>query len=627
MTTLKKYNISFNPAGKSATVLAGTNIMDAARSAGINLAASCGGKGHCGQCRVIITKGDVSSPLKNEEKFLSPGDKAEGYRLACRTFPESDIKVLIPEKSLVNDLKLQLEGEETGYEIDPVIKSCDVTVSPPGLADPVSDLKRIIKSLKESHNITGVSADVMAVRQLPLLLRKNNWETTVYLRDSEIIGFMPKGSPPAGLAVDLGTTKVAAYLMDLTTGMELVSQGSINPQSPYGDDVMSRLDRALHDGDKKDAGSPKLHGVIRDLLNGIIETLTRKAGLTGNNVADICIVGNTAMTHLFLGLPVEQLAKSPYVAATDFHMDIKARDVGISACPGAYIHLLPGIGGFVGADHVSMIIGAGIDKKDKITLGVDIGTNTEIVLNNPEIDSLVSLSCPSGPAFEGAHVTDGMKAARGAIEAVRITEENVEFRTIGDAPPIGLCGSGIIDAVAELYRWGIISERGRFDRDNKSVNQGKHGSEFVIAGSNNGNGRIVISQKDIAEIQLAKGAIKAGIEALMEVNHVTEDMVEEVIIAGAFGSYINLVNAVDIGLFPAFPNARYLQVGNSAGTGAKMTLVSGRERERARNIALKTLYLELTTHRNFNQRFAEGMRFPPVQPAAKNKDYCTKKGK
>ncbi len=620
MAALKKYNISFAPTNKSATVLAGTNIMDAARSAGVNLAASCGGKGLCGQCRVIITKGDVSSPLEIEDKFLSPDDKAKGYRLACRTFPESDIKVHVPEKSLVSDLKLQLEGEATGYEVDPVIKSCDVTVSPPGLADPASDLKRIIKSLKNSHNITAVSADIMAVRQLPLLLRKNNWETTVYLRDNEIIGFMPKGSPPAGLAVDLGTTKVAAYLMDLTTGMELVSQGAINPQSPYGDDVMSRLDNVLHDMDRKDTGPSKLHEAVRDLLNEIIETLTRKAGLTGNNVADICIVGNTAMTHLFLGLPVEQLAKSPYVAATDFPMDIRARDVGIKACPGAYIHLLPGIGGFVGGDHVSMIIGAGIDRKDRITLGVDIGTNTEIVLNNPGMDSLVSLSCPSGPAFEGAHVTDGMKAARGAIESVRITKEKVEFRTIGNAPPVGLCGSGIIDAVAELYRWGIISDRGRFDRANDRVCQGKSGSEFVIVGSDNGNGRIVISQKDIAEIQLAKGAIKAGIEALMEVNHVTEDMVEEVIIAGAFGSYINLVNAVDIGLFPAFPNARYLQVGNSAGTGAKMALVSKRERERAGNIALKTLYLELTTHRNFNQRFAEGMRFPSVQTVAGDKD-------
>ena len=620
MTALKKYDIHFTPIGKSVTVLAGTSILDAARSAGINLAATCGGKGFCGRCRVIITGGDVSSPLQNEDEFISQEDRKCGHRLACCTFPESDLKVHIPERSHVTDLKLQLEGEMVSHEIDPLIKSFDVAVDPPSLVDSTSDLKRVLKCLDETHEISVSAVDIMGAKPLSDLLRKGNWETRVYLRDKEIIGFMPKGSPPVGLAVDLGTTKIAAYLMDLSTGIELASTGAINPQAIYGDDVMSRLDSALHDSDLKNACSPKLSGVIRDLLNEIIVTLTDKAGVSRNNVADICIVGNTAMTHLFLGLPVEQLAKSPYVAATDLPVDIKARDVDIEVCPGAYIHLLPGIGGFVGGDHVSMILGAGIDIKDKITLGVDIGTNTEIVLNNPQKGALVSLSCPSGPAFEGAHVADGMKAAKGAIESVRITEEKVECRTIDDAPPIGLCGSGIIDAVAELYRWGIINDRGRFDRDNKRVNQGKYGSEFILAGSDNGNKNIIISQKDVAEIQLAKGAIKAGIEALMEVNNVTEDMVDEVIIAGAFGSYINLINAVDIGLFPAFPNARYIQVGNSAGTGAKMALVSRGERNRARDIAFRALYLELTTHRNFNQRFAEGMRFPSGQVVANNND-------
>ncbi len=620
MAVLKKYNILFNPMGKSAVVPAGTSIMDAARSAGINLSATCGGKGFCGQCRIIIIDGKVSSPLQNEDASSSSKDKTKGHRLACCTFPEGDVKVHIPEGSQIIDPKFQIDGKGINYEIDPVIKSYNVAVNPPSLKDPVSDIKRVVESLKKNHNITGVSADLMAVRQLPALLRKNNWEITVYLRKNEIIGFMPKGTPPVGLAVDLGTTKVAAYLMDLTTGTELINQGAINPQSSYGDDVISRLDRAMHDSNSKDACSPGLTGAIRDLINELIESLTRKTGINRNSVADICIAGNTAMTHLFLGLPVEQLAKAPYVAVTDLPLDIKARDVDISTCPGAYIHLIPGIGGFVGGDHVSMILGAGIDRKDKVTLGVDIGTNTEIVLNNPATVSLISISCPSGPAFEGAHVTDGMKASRGAIESVRITKDRVECRTIGDAPPIGLCGSGIIDAIAELYRWGFINERGRFDKENSRVSQGKSGSEFILAENNNGNGRIVISQKDIAEILLAKGAIKAGIESLMKAGNVTGDMVEEVIIAGAFGSYINLINAVDIGLFPVFPNARYFQVGNSAGTGVRMTLLSGSERKHACDISLKTMYLELTTHKNFNERFIEGMKFPSIQPVEHNNE-------
>lgn len=322
------------------------------------------------------------------------------------------------------------------------------------------------------------------------------------------------------------------------------------------------------------------------------------------------------MTHLLLDLPVEQLANSPYVAASNNAIDVKARDIDLSACPGAYVHILPGIGGFVGADHVSMILASGIDFKKKVTLGVDIGTNTEIVLSNPADGSLVSLSCPSGPAFEGAHVTDGMRAANGAIESVKLTEDGVEYKTIGNEPAIGLCGSGIIDVVAELYRWNIINDRGRFNRDNSRVVKGKNGLEFIL--TENSNNSITVSQKDIAEIQLAKGAIKAGIESLMEVCRITNEMVEEVIIAGAFGSYIDLINTVDIGLLPSFPNARYMQVGNSAGVGAKMALVSQMLRQRARNIAAETRYLELTTHASFNRRFAQSMRFPPEKQVISN---------
>lgn len=610
MTPLRKYNISFNPLGRSIDVLAGTSILEAARSAGIALSATCGGKGSCGQCRVIINEGKVSPLLDNEKKFILKKDIDRGHRLACCTFPEGNLKVQIPEKSLLTELKLQLEGEKSDLEIDPMIRSFDITVKPPVLEEPAADLDRVFVELKRSYNIIDPSVDIIALKRLPVLLRENNWKISVILRNNEIIGFAPQNTRLAGLAIDLGTTKVASYLLDLHTGEELASRGAINPQSVYGDDVMSRMDSALHDRESDSAQPTRLAGVIRDLFNEMIGSLAEEAGLIRNNIVDICVVGNTAMIHLFLDLPVEQLAKSPYVAAIDHSVDVKARDTGLNACHGTYVHILPGIGGFVGGDHVSMILGAGIDRKDKVTLGVDIGTNTEIVINCPAKDCLMSLSCPSGPAFEGAHVTDGMRAARGAIESVCLTDNDVECTTIGDVFPIGLCGSGIIDAVAELYRWGIINDRGRFDKDNKRVYQGKFGPEFVIAEGKNGNGNIVISQKDIAEIQLAKGAIKAGIESLMEVNGITEEMVDEVIIAGAFGSYINLVSAVDIGLLPAFPNARYIQVGNSAGIGAKMTLLSLKERIHAQDIARKTGYLELTTHHHFNRRFAEGMRFP-----------------
>lgn len=608
MAALKKNNISFNPPGRSIDVLSGTSILDAARFSGINISAPCGGKGSCGNCLVIISEGETSPLKNNEKKLIGEDDINAGYRLACSTCSKGDIKVTIPEKSLITGMKLQVEGQDIDIEADPVIECHDISLQKPSIENPVDDLQGVLEYLRHECGIENVTADINAVKQLPSLLRSNGWELAVFLRHNEIVGFCPAKERPVGFAVDMGTTKIAAYLMDLAAGKELACTGAINPQTVYGDDVMSRLDSALRCKKAGEAGTPKLAAVIRGLLNEMIVKLTEEAGLSPYHVADICIVGNTAMTHLFLDLPVGQLACSPYVAASCSAVDVKARDVEISASPGAYVHILPGIGGFVGADHVSMILASDIDRTDRVTLGVDIGTNTEIVLSVPEKKSLVSLSCPSGPAFEGAHVTDGMRAADGAIEKVRLTDEGVEIVTIGNAPAVGLCGSGIIDAVSELYRWGLIDERGRFDKENKRISPGKNGSEFVLVKNEKNN--IVVSQKDIAEIQLAKGAIMAGIEALMEVSNITGDMVEEVIIAGAFGSYIDLVNAVDIALLPAFSNARYSQAGNSAGIGAKMALVSEKERKRAMDIAARSRFLELTTHRSFSRRFAGGMRFP-----------------
>jgi uncharacterized 2Fe-2S/4Fe-4S cluster protein (DUF4445 family) len=335
------------------------------------------------------------------------------------------------------------------------------------------------------------------------------------------------------------------------------------------------------------------------------------------------------MTHLLLDLPIGQLAASPYAACVNHALDIKARDLDLNVCPGAYCHILPGIGGFVGADHVAMVLGTGIDRASGITLGLDIGTNTEIVIRRPDRDLMMSTSCASGPAFEGAHVTDGMRAVTGAIEAVRLTEKGAEYRTIGGAPAIGHCGSGIIDAVAELYKWGIINERGRFSKTSPRVHRGEKGLEFRIVEEKNGDGGVVITQKDIDQVQLAKGAIRAGMAALMEETCTSPEMVAEVILAGAFGSYINISNAVDMGLLPWLPNTIYKQVGNAAGQGAKMALLSRSERRRAQQIAARTGYLELTTHRGFKRLFVEGMMFQQnssnqpsafsIQQTAKNK--------
>jgi uncharacterized 2Fe-2S/4Fe-4S cluster protein (DUF4445 family) len=609
MSILPKYHISFSQLNKSIEILPGANLLEAASLAGINLASSCGGNGACGQCRIKITSGTPSLVTSQEKILLTETELMNGYRLACCAAAESDLEISIPKKSLQKGDKLQVEGFMGDIEGDPIIKACEVHLKPSTLEDPRADLDRLIHEIKKVAGTEDLHVDIFAAKQPSPLLRTHKWQVQCYVRYGEIIGFAPAGARPAGIALDLGTTKIAAYLLDLTTGKELSSTGVLNPQTKFGDDVMSRLHHVIKN---PDSSPSELAKAVRGTIRDIIFELTERAGIKPKQVADICIVGNTAMTHLLLDLPVRQLAVSPYVACINSAIDVKARELDLVVAPGAYVHLLPGIGGFVGPDHVAMILSTGIDRAEGITLGVDIGTNTEIVIRRPDMPNLVSCSCPSGPAFEGAHVMNGMRAAEGAIESVRLTEDSVDYKTIGDAPAIGLCGSGIIDAIAELYRWNLLDERGRFNKKDRRVRQEGRGSEFQLAapsGDQGGNG-VVITQKDVDEILLAKAAIKAGIDALLEVTETSTEMVEEVIIAGAFGTYINLLSAIDIGLFPYLPNAKYKQVGNASGAGAKRALISSKERRLAQQIAADTKYLELTTHPNFNKQFAAGLRFP-----------------
>jgi uncharacterized 2Fe-2S/4Fe-4S cluster protein (DUF4445 family) len=431
---------------------------------------------------------------------------------------------------------------------------------------------------------------------------------TVYARNNEIVGFEAVGRKPIGFAADLGTTKVAGYLVDLETGEELAATGVMNPQIGYGEDVISRMVHAT----RNDDGSSELARVVREAFNTMIGELAAEAGVSRDQIVEACIVGNTAMTHLFLDLPVRQLSVSPFVAATSTALDVKARDVQIAMAAGAYVHVLPCIGGFVGADHVAMILGSDLDRKPYVAIGVDIGTNTEIALLKPNEKTLTSASCASGPAFEGAHIRDGMRASTGAIEAVKITAEGVQIKTIGDAPPVGVCGSGIVDAIAEMYRSGVINNRGRMNREAPGVRKNEKGWEFVLASAeSSGTGRdIVITQSDVNEIQLAKGAIEAGLNTLIVATNTPLEAIKEVIVAGAFGSYLDLNSALAIGLLPRLPNAKYVQVGNAAGVGAKMALLSLKERQRAQQIMQRTGYIELTTQDGFNSRFAMSMLFP-----------------
>jgi uncharacterized 2Fe-2S/4Fe-4S cluster protein (DUF4445 family) len=551
--------------------------------------------------------GEVSEPTYDEQFIFTELELLNGERLACCAHLQSDINIYVPISSLLTNSQLQVEGSLNEISTDPMIQSFTIEVSPPSLDDPRSDFKRIANVLAVD-SVDSLSADPDVIALLSSMGRASGWQLTVYLRGSEIVGAAPIGSPALGMAIDLGTTKIAAYLLNLATGEELAAAGALNPQIGYGEDVISRLNYAQ----RHQQGTSILAQMLYDTLNELLIDLLRQAKQDALQVADCCIVGNSAMIHLLLQLPTNQLASAPFVAATSAALDVKARLMGLGIAPGAYIHILPGIGGFVGSDHVAMLLSSRMDDVDRVTIGIDIGTNTEVALTRPEKAYLASASCASGPAFEGAHVSDGMRAASGAIEAMRLTESDIKVKTIGDSPPIGLCGSGIVDSMAELRRWQLINERGRFQKGNGRLRQGRFGLELLlVSSSESGSNRdLVITQQDVNEIQLAKGAIRAGLDLLMQATKTEVNEVQEVIIAGAFGSFLNVESALDIGLLPYFPKATYRQVGNAAAVGAKWALISGSARARAKWIAAQTEYIELTTYPRFRRHFALGMLFP-----------------
>jgi uncharacterized 2Fe-2S/4Fe-4S cluster protein (DUF4445 family) len=606
--------IDFEPIGKRVEVPVGTLLFEAARQAGIGLASVCGGEGNCGRCRVAIMSGDVSPAVDADLRYLSALERSAGQRLACHAHALGDVKVQVPKASLVTDQRLQIGGVARRMHLEAAVQAHELEVPEPSLTDLRSDLERVIDMLEISRGQRKWWAEPAVIRTLSGLARRENWHLTAYTRGAEIVGLAAPGRKPVGFACDLGTTKVAGYLVDLETGVELAATGVMNPQISYGEDVISRIVHAT----QGEAGSNELARLIREALNAMIGALALEAGVAREQVVEACIVGNTAMTHLLLDLPLQQLAVAPFVAAASGALNVKARDLALDMAAGSYVHILPGVGGFVGADHVAMILGSDLDRKPGVVIGVDIGTNTEIALCCPDQKLLMSASCASGPAFEGAHIHDGMRAAPGAIEAVRLGPGGPELKTIGDVPAVGLCGSGIVDVMAEMHRTGVINARGRLNRAAAGVRRGEGGWEFLLVpGASSGTGRdIVVTQQDISEIQLAKGAIATGLQLLLTATRTPLAAVAEVIVAGAFGSYLNLESALAIGLLPRLPNAVYQQVGNAAGVGARMALLSLKERQRAAHIAHQAGYIELTTQPDFNNQFVQSLLFPTIPAAA-----------
>ena len=518
-------------------------------------------------------------------------------RLACQAKAAGNVKLQIPVTSLTSEQRLQLEGtgfKDLGFQ-DPVLNIYDLAVPEPGIDDLRSDSKRLTDALRQVHG-ADVSVPPDLLYSLSDDLRKFHWEICAAVRENSLAALLPRGASVYGLAIDIGTTKIAAYLLDMRQRTCVGKDGIMNPQISYGEDVVSRI--AFSQTDLK--SREELHRVLIDALNGLIENLCRKTGCSPAQIADAVVVCNTAIHHFFVDLPTRQLGLYPFVPAVSDALCLPASYIGLHMAPGASVYLPRNIAGYVGADHVSMLVGIRDWQPVINRVAVDVGTNTEISLATRD-GRTFCCSCASGPAFEGAHIKNGMRAASGAIEKTAFIGETLHYRTIGDGPAVGICGSGILDLVCGLKNAGAISENGRFDPDFPGVERLEKQSAYKITD------QIYVTRSDINEIILAKSAIRTGIEILLLEAGLQDEDIDLFTVAGAFGTYLDLNSAVGIGMFPDIPMERFEQVGNAAGSGAQRMLLSISERKRGEQIAEQTKYVELTCAADFKSVYVRAM--------------------
>jgi uncharacterized 2Fe-2S/4Fe-4S cluster protein (DUF4445 family) len=630
---MKEVTVVLQPSGRRGKVPKGTKILEAARRLGVGIEAVCGEKMVCGKCRVKIMEGSfakegirssmhhLSAYSDKEKKILKPKEIREGTRLACSTEILGDILVFVPESSRTGEQVVRKEAGKIKVRINPAVKKYYVELPIPSLEDPHGDFERLKEELQRRYRLKKLKIDFDMLQRLPDILRQADWKVTVTVwQNSEIIRLEPgKNECNLGIAVDIGSTTVAGYLTDLTTGKVLATESLMNPQVKYGEDVMSRITYCMLN---EESGLKELQDTIIAGLNTIIKKAVKKAGHLPEDISEMTIVGNTAMHHLLLGINPEFMGVAPFTPAIHESIDIKASRLGLNMLPTGNVHILPIEAGFVGADNVGCLLTDVPHRRDEITLLIDIGTNGELVLGNRE--KLISSSCATGPALEGAQIEFGMRAAPGAIEKIKIDPVALEvrYKVIGNdqwsdgkrnMKAKGICGSGIIDGISEMFLAGIIKKNGQINSELSSprLRKGTKGlDEFVIAWSHETSigEDIVINQKDIRAIQLAKGALYAGCQIMMRKLGVKE--FDRLVVAGAFGSHINKFSAMAMGMFPDCALEKVQTIGNAAGDGARIALLNVNKRREANDIARKVEYIELGLEEDFNDRFSEAMQFP-----------------
>lgn len=589
------------------------SILQAAAAAGVPFEGDCGGKGTCGKCRIKILSGIRGMPTPVEKESL-PADKITGgWALACQRHVEDGMIVEVREQGELRQDKARMLGRISREELDPPVEKFFVTMPSPSADDQTPDLERLL-GLLPGDNLR-VSPGVLAT--LPGVLRRSGFQVTAALVGGRLVAVEPGDTTRRkfGLAIDIGTTTLAVYLLDLNNGNLLSASSRTNPQKVLGADVISRINHAARGA----AQLKQLQEMVLGALNEIIGGLLTKNQVKEAEVYEAVAVGNTTMNHLFLGIDPTNLALTPFIPVFRNSIQVRAGELGLRIHPEGRVLVLPNIAGYVGSDTVGVMLATGIDRRENICLAVDIGTNGEVVLAGPGL--ILTCSTAAGPAFEGSHIKHGMRAAEGAIEAVNIDGE-ISFKVIGGTAPRGICGSGLIDAVAGMLGSGIINSSGRLADPEKNsgvieprlksrLREGANCREFLLVpGSFTATGEdIVITQKDLRELQLAKGAILAGIRILLKEARLSPGDINEVFLAGAFGNHIRIESALAIGLLPDVARERIMPVGNAAGDGAVRALVSRAERARALTLPAVSKHVELSARKDFQEEFIKSVYF------------------
>jgi uncharacterized 2Fe-2S/4Fe-4S cluster protein (DUF4445 family) len=626
--------VVFTPSGKRGRFPHGTQLLQAARSLGVDVDSVCGGRALCGRCQVLVMEGDFSKHgVSSHADHLSPLSQAEqsyaqsrpltpGHRLSCSTQIRGDLVIDVPASSQVHRQVVRKAADTHPITLNPVVHLHYVEVRQPDMHDPAGDLQRLLEALHREWDFGPLRCDLAVLRQLQAALRKGEWKVTVAVHaGTQLIGVWPGFHDRVyGLAVDVGSTTIAAHLCNLESGEVVASSGAMNPQIRFGEDLMSRVSYAMmHPG-----GAQQMTEAVRGALNALAADVAREAQIELSDILELTVVGNPIMHHLLLGIDPTELGGAPFALATDSALALHASELGLSVHPGARVYTLPCIAGHVGADAAGMLLAERPDLSEKLTLLVDVGTNAEIVLGNRE--RLLACSSPTGPAFEGAQITSGQRAAPGAIERVRIDRDTLEakFKVIGsnlwsnqpgfeqavaDTGVTGICGSGIIEVIAEMYLAGIITRDGVIDgelakRSDRIVQTGRTYAYIV----HRGTPALQVTQNDVRAIQLAKAALRAGVALLME--HMGTDHVDRIRLAGAFGSHIDVKYAMVLGMIPDCDLFMVSSAGNAAGTGARIALLDSDSRKTIEQLVRRVEKIETAIEPKFQAHFVAAMGIP-----------------